>query len=207
MWASKLALRIIQFVLAIAIIGCAGSIISTGIWSVLTLVVIMPQAAVSAIWSLAEGICILARAGHRGIHPGANVALDLLLWLGLVAGTVLLWLLGVATLLVSSSSSWLYDYNRDYDSRYDYSGVSDAISRVAAMGQALIGLGATLTILHFTTFVIACVETSKRNRSHDVVYVTGPPQYAQYGHGQNGQAVPYTPAPPAQVYQNGGMKA
>jgi hypothetical protein len=62
-------------------------------------------------------------------------------------------------------------------------------------------------ILHFTTFVIACVETSKRNRSHDVVYVTGPPQYAQYGHGQNGQAVPYTPAPPAQVYQNGGMKA
>ena len=43
MWASKLALRIIQFVLAIAIIGCAGSIISTGLWSVLTLVVIMPQ--------------------------------------------------------------------------------------------------------------------------------------------------------------------
>jgi hypothetical protein len=48
MWASKLALRIIQFVLAIAIIGCAGSIISTGIWSVLTLVVIMPQVSTSS---------------------------------------------------------------------------------------------------------------------------------------------------------------
>jgi hypothetical protein len=59
-------------------------------------------------------------------------------------------------------------------------------------------------ILHFTTFVIACVETSKRNRGDNVVYVTGPPQY---GYGQTGQTVPYTPAPPAQVYQNGGMKA
>jgi hypothetical protein len=62
-----------------------------------------------------------------------------------VAGTVLLWFLGVATSLLQGSSSWWYDYNRDYDSRYYYSDVADTINRVAGMGQALIGLAATLT--------------------------------------------------------------
>jgi hypothetical protein len=208
MWATKLALRVIQFALAIAIIGCVGSILSTGIWSVFTLIVITPQAAVSAIWSLAEGICILARGGRRGIHPGANVALDLLLWLGLVAGTILLWLFGIATALtVSSSSYWLDDFNRDYSSYDGYESVAEEIMRVAAMGQALIGLAATLTILHFVTFVIACVECSKRNRANTVVYVDAS-HYAQGPtYGYNGQGMGYSQAAPAPVYQHGGMKA
>jgi hypothetical protein len=94
---------------------------------------------------LAEGICILVRGGRRGIHPGANVALDLLLWLGLVAGTVLLWLFGISTALtVSSSSYWLDDFSRDFGDD-GYESVGEEILRVAAMGQALIGLAATLT--------------------------------------------------------------
>ncbi|KAH6617423.1 hypothetical protein F5144DRAFT_499053 [Chaetomium tenue] len=137
MWASKLTLRVIQFALAIAIIGCVGSILSTGFWSIFVLVVIVPQAAVSVIWSLAEGICILARGGRRGIHPGANVGLDLVLWLGLVVGTIFLWLFGVASELYVGSSS--YYYGDDYDTAVE------VIGKVAALGQALIGLGATLT--------------------------------------------------------------
>jgi hypothetical protein len=43
MWATKLALRVIQFALAIAIIGCVGSLLSTGVWSIITLIVITPQ--------------------------------------------------------------------------------------------------------------------------------------------------------------------
>ncbi|KAK4148484.1 hypothetical protein C8A00DRAFT_19694 [Chaetomidium leptoderma] len=139
MWASKLALRIIQFALAVAVIGCVGSIVSTGIWSLPTLIVIMPQAVVSAIWSLSEGICVIVRGGRRGIHPGANVALDLLLWLGLAGGTVALWLLGIATILVRDSFYGYGDFNRNYKrAYYDY-------GSVAAMGQALVGLAATLT--------------------------------------------------------------
>ncbi|KAH6842413.1 hypothetical protein B0I37DRAFT_381868 [Chaetomium sp. MPI-CAGE-AT-0009] len=153
MWVSKLALRFIQFALAIAIIGCAGSILSSGVWRSITFIVITPQAIVSAIWSLAEGICIIARAGHRGIHPGANVALDLLLWLGLVAGTVLLWLTGVVAARVASSD-WPDSYNVDivYDG-YDIGGGD--IASVVRMWEALIGLGAALTYvftaLHFVS--------------------------------------------------------
>jgi len=43
MWTSKLILRIIQFVLAVAVMGCVGSVISTGVWTMLALVVILPQ--------------------------------------------------------------------------------------------------------------------------------------------------------------------
>ena len=60
-------------------------------------------------------------------------------------------------------------------------------------------------ILHFVTFVIACVETNKRNRSRhttQVVYVNGGPQYAPQ------QQPPMYPVPgPEQVYQYGGQKA
>ena len=43
MWLSKLALRIIQFALSVAIIGLVASILNTGLWSIATLVCIMPQ--------------------------------------------------------------------------------------------------------------------------------------------------------------------
>ncbi|KAK3291649.1 uncharacterized protein B0H64DRAFT_409668 [Chaetomium fimeti] len=139
MWASKLALRVIQFALAIAIIGCVGSFLASGISSIFTLIVIIPQAAVSTIWSFAEGICIITRAGRRGIHPGANVAVDLLLWLGLVVGTVLLWLGGAA-----APVTFRYYYSGDgYDQdRYD---TLTELTRLAGLGRALLGLGATLT--------------------------------------------------------------
>jgi len=64
-----------------------------------------------------------------------------LLWLGLVAGSVLLWALGITTMLVSDSySSRSYRYSSGYD--YD---LEDRLSRAAATGQALIGLSAVLT--------------------------------------------------------------
>jgi len=37
---------------------------------------------VTFIWDVAESICIWKRGGHRGIHPGAIVAIDLIAWLG-----------------------------------------------------------------------------------------------------------------------------
>lgn len=67
----------------------------------------------------------------------------------------------------------------------------------------------TYRILHFATFVIACVETNKRNRAKrqpQVVYVNGANQYPpQYG--QPVQGVGYAPAQPEQVYHHAGMKA
>lgn len=164
MWGTKLALRILQFIMAIALIGCGGSIVSTGVWDAWAIVMIGPQAVVSAVWSLSEGICILARGGRRGIHPGANVALDLLLWLGFVAGAVLVWIVGIGD---------YYDY-------YDYRG-RGVQTRAAGLGQAMIGLGSTLTwVLPPLALAPLCRvwqgESSSANSSqqhpslHDVCY-------------------------------------
>jgi hypothetical protein len=52
-------------------------------------------------------------------------------------------------------------------------------------------------VLHFVTFIIACVETSQRNSAKTVIYMPGTlyqvPQYVQ-------PSVLYSPAPPQQVY-------
>ncbi|GAB1317075.1 hypothetical protein MFIFM68171_07285 [Madurella fahalii] len=166
MYVTKLVLRTLQFAVAVANIGLVGSLISTGIWGIATLIVITPQSAVSAIWSFAEIVCIFARRGHRGIHPGACVAVDLLLWLALAPGTAILFLWGIATSLVADMA-----YYDDLSYTYDDDLVA-MLEGVQARGQALVGLGAALTILHFVTFVIACVETSIRNRRpQQVVYV------------------------------------
>ncbi|KAK3902203.1 hypothetical protein C8A05DRAFT_34110 [Staphylotrichum tortipilum] len=209
MWVSKLVLRIIEFALAISIIGLVSALAESVFYGIGTLIIITPQAAVSVVWTFCDFICILARGGRRGIHPGANVALDLLLWLGLVAGTIVLWLVGLASDIAGYDSySYISGSSRYYTSYYNGS--------IAGRGQAILGLAATLTVFHFTSFVIACVETHQRNRAARIVYVTTPmvftppyfPQYGQpqYGQPQYTQPVAYAPTPPPMVYQPDGTK-
>jgi hypothetical protein len=145
MWGSKLALRILQFILALSIIGYAGSAISTAIYlpyvsNGRSLLLVAPQAIVSAVWSLSDGICILARGGRRGIHPGANVALDLLLWMGCMVGVLIVSLFGIP------ATQYYLDLVDDRANRYGTYERSHAKGKAAAaMGQAMVGLGATLT--------------------------------------------------------------
>ncbi|KAK4246308.1 hypothetical protein C7999DRAFT_42231 [Corynascus novoguineensis] len=128
-WTTKLALRILQFALALSIIGCAAS---SAFWSANALVFITPQAAFSVVWTIADGIAIVVRGGHRGIHPGANVGVDLLLWLGFLVGTVLLW-------IVSS-------HRREAYQAVEWGGVEviGEMGNRVAIGQALVGLALTL---------------------------------------------------------------
>ncbi|KAK4209036.1 hypothetical protein QBC37DRAFT_324681 [Rhypophila decipiens] len=133
MYTTKFALRVIQFVLSVAMVGLVGSTMQAGFLGVGILIVSAPATIVSMCWSLSEMICIYVRGGHRGIHPGACVAVDLLLWLAFIGATAML-------------------------------SLSQTLDDAVAKGKALIGLGATLVILHFATFVIACYETNVRNR-------------------------------------------
>jgi hypothetical protein len=72
---------------------------------------------------VAEIICILARRGHRGIHPGAVVALDLILWLGFIATTVLYALFHLGDVFLYDTywyeDDYEYGYGYGYDSGYD----------------------------------------------------------------------------------------
>jgi hypothetical protein len=136
MWVTKLIFRILQLIFDVTIMGMVGSVYNDGLWDGLVLACIMPVCGLSAIWATAEGICILARGGHRGIHPGANVALDLILWLAAVPCITIPAIYGIATntelgrgVRTYYSSSRYYSYN-----------LRDA----ASWGLAVIVMGAIL---------------------------------------------------------------
>ncbi|RYP88808.1 hypothetical protein DL769_000235 [Monosporascus sp. CRB-8-3] len=99
----------------------------------------IPQAGVALCWSVAELITICARTGQRGIHPGAHVALHLLLWLGFCASLGLNGL-SLASMLIYSEYSEYYDYDYDYDyyDTYGFSGYLGAIQALVAFLSLLI---------------------------------------------------------------------
>jgi hypothetical protein len=183
MWTSKLILRTLMIIFGITILSLAGSIATSGIISSVPLLIAAPPGVLSLIWNVSEAICILTRGGHRGIHPGANVGLDLILWLALAGADVALWLIGVASSIVGAATSYSSygDYGSGYDDFDDVFGddLSNTVKGIRAKGQALLGLTAVLTILHFTTFVIACYETNVRNRLPRQTVIVMQPATAQ----------------------------
>jgi len=151
MWASKLILRSIMLIFSITLLALAGSLMDLGPFSYIPFLIVAPAGFLSLSWNLAEGICIVTRGGHRGIHPGANVGLDLILWLGLTGMCVTLALLGVGESLASGDESSSSSYSdilnaRDHlDSSFSTeSDVVNTVSGIARKGQALLGIGAVL---------------------------------------------------------------
>jgi len=102
-----------------------------------------PPVFVALAWSLAEGICILARGGRRGIHPGACVGVDLILWLGLTACTTMIALFGIASAHILGYYSYSYGYYDDYYGYSDLDGYN--LSDLIGKGRAIVGLSASLT--------------------------------------------------------------
>ncbi|KAK4223603.1 hypothetical protein QBC38DRAFT_548351 [Podospora fimiseda] len=228
MWISKLCLRFFQFVFAFTMISLMGSMMSTfSFYSFTSLFFAGPATVLSIIWTISESICILKRGGHRGIHPGANVALDLIIWLLFIPATAALTFISVLssvdaaydddTTSSSSSSSGGSSSNPYSSSSSSYSGSSDysygglransgsmgirardpydeEIKDIAAKGEALVVLGAFLVILHFVTFVIACVETHKRRRKRKQTVVIVERAAEQGFGGQKEFSSPSTPS-------------
>ncbi|KAK4213164.1 hypothetical protein QBC37DRAFT_483223 [Rhypophila decipiens] len=172
MWVTKLILRIFSIIFCITLAALGGAMANTHIVDAIIFLIMGPPVFAALAWDITEGICILARGGHRGIHPGACVGVDLILWLGLTACTTLLGILGVG----SGFFAYYYDY---YDSLYfdDAYGDGGVYNDLVNKGRAVLGLGATLILIHFVLFVMACYETNERNRlpaTTYVVYTTGP---------------------------------
>ena len=76
---------------------------------------------VTFIWNVAEIICIRARGGNRGIHPGAVVAIDLIAWLGWAFILVLFSASGI----VRRPRYLIEDYSGYYRYNYDEDKVTD----------------------------------------------------------------------------------
>ncbi|TDZ39263.1 hypothetical protein C8035_v006275 [Colletotrichum spinosum] len=141
-------------------------------------------AVVALIWDIAELVTICARGGRRGIHPGAQVGVHLVLWLAFAAAA------GVESITI---------YFRDsYDSYTSYSGSRVAfVNKIIAMQNTVLALTSLLLIGHFIIFVRACMETSQRNKRPPIlmvpVSVPGPMAEESYA--------PY-PHPPQQAYMS-----
>lgn len=72
------------------------------------------------VWDVAEIICILKRGGHRGIHPGAIIAMDLLSWL---AWAWLCVFIGFGVQSDRDVASYIdrpYDRDQPYDDDWGY---------------------------------------------------------------------------------------
>ncbi|KAI0432580.1 hypothetical protein F5Y09DRAFT_135985 [Xylaria sp. FL1042] len=125
---------------------------------------------VSIIWNTAELItfCVrLRKQVQRGIHPGAHVGLHLLFWLAGVFATVL-----TVALYLGVASNVRYCERGDDDSEYDYYSSSYCEeyepydyykSNVLPVFRAAIAIFVLWAINHFVLFVLACIETHKRN--------------------------------------------
>ncbi|OIW28233.1 hypothetical protein CONLIGDRAFT_370266 [Coniochaeta ligniaria NRRL 30616] len=165
----------------------------------------LAAAGIAVIWQAAEFITVWASKTNRGIHPGANVALHLIIWLVAILGV------GFLATFVAYDVENLDEIRNDSDSsRYSYSyyNALDADSLAALLGleEALLAFMSLLFLLHFVLFVRACVETHQYN-NHPVtrtVYVQVPVQMAGGAPGQQPfgyyayQPLPGQPLPFAQ---------
>ena len=124
---AKVVLHSLVAVLDVAVVGMLISVAVHYPSEAAALVWTMPQVGVSLCWAAAELITVCARRGRRGIHPGAHVALHLLLWLGLCVAVALNAILFAAWSLYGD----YYDY-------YDYYYYDDVDSGYLVVMKALI---------------------------------------------------------------------
>lgn len=130
-----------------------------------------PQAGVALLWSVTDLVTSCAqrsKSNNRTIHPGAHVAVQLLLWLGFGTGLGLTAHILKFALTFSALDDpeaypeyYAYYYGRN-DNGDDFEYYSN--SYVRSM-EALVAFLAILIIIHLLLFVRACVETTKQRKT------------------------------------------
>ncbi|KAI1265630.1 hypothetical protein F5Y18DRAFT_41419 [Xylariaceae sp. FL1019] len=164
---TRIGLTVLSSILGIIIIALTSQLLGQGSWVAATELYAYPIAVASVLWNTAELItyCVRLRKHHqRGIHPGAHVALHLLLWLAGVFGV----LLTVSLLLgVQSELDYCENYydNQGYQSSScdEFTPYTYYRSMIFPIIQGLLAVFALWLVVHFTLFVLACIETHRRN--------------------------------------------
>ncbi|KAI1334039.1 hypothetical protein F5Y15DRAFT_403202 [Xylariaceae sp. FL0016] len=170
--ATKLGLTVLSSVLWIIIIALSCIFISEQGQAETTALFTIPIAVVVIIWNTAELItyCVrLRKETQRGIHPGAHVGLHLIFSL---ASVLAVWVAATITASVSYDLDYCKEQSSNDDS-YSYSYSSYDCDEYEAQSyyrwiylpilRALLAMLCLATITNFTLFVIACVDTHRRN--------------------------------------------
>ncbi|KAI1327474.1 hypothetical protein F5Y16DRAFT_191007 [Xylariaceae sp. FL0255] len=194
---TRIALTAISIVLAIIILGLTAALTASE-WASFVALYGFVIAAVSIIWNSAELItyCVRVRKQtRRGIHPGAHVALHLVFWLvGILA------IIFTVFILLSTADYTSYCQNEiEYDEEYpEYSYDDDCEDQLNSLNNVVYPELIALTVFfglwlidHFVLFVLACIETSRRNALKAMNFAMPPSAMAQP------QPLYYLPAPGA----------
>lgn len=146
-----------------------------------------PVSIVSILWNAAELITYFVRKRKqvpRGIHPGAHVGLHLIFWLA-GAFSILLTTSVLGSLTYSVRSCQAQD--EDPDSYSYYRSYCDEIkpydhyaSTVLPAVRGLLAIFGLWTITHFALFVLACIDTHKRNALRPAGFVVPVPAQGMY---------------------------
>ncbi|CAJ0550253.1 Ff.00g101830.m01.CDS01 [Fusarium sp. VM40] len=183
-------LNILSCVIGLGLTGALRSVQTLGLIALGA----CPIFVVAMIWSIAEILTRFGRKWKAGIHPGAHVAVSLLIWLGAaVVG-------GLESTLSSYYSSFDYldeDCEYDPDVRRYVCTSSDKVSSKRALFVALSVFTCLVWLWHFILFVGACIDTQKRNAAmrKPVTMVFGGPGYWVPG-AQGFQQMPQYYGPP-----------
>ncbi|KAI1160109.1 hypothetical protein F5B18DRAFT_540978 [Nemania serpens] len=209
--ATRLGLTALASVWGIIIIALTSILLSQG--GVVASVSLYAYAIVvaSIIWNTAELItyCVrLRKQAQRGIHPGAHVGLHLVFWLVGVFALILSVSLYVATEYDiqgcedrSNDNSLVDPYYR-YSFCNDYEPIDYYKWNVLPTFRAFLAIFALWWINHFVLFVLACIDTHKRNTLKPTAFVvpvagqnTGPVQGVYYPQPGGAQPMQYYPYP------------
>ncbi|KAI0458680.1 hypothetical protein F5B21DRAFT_459046 [Xylaria acuta] len=132
----------------------------------------------SIIWNTAELItyCVrLRKEVQRGIHPGAHVGLHLIFWLAGIFAILL-----TVSVYLSVTYEIRYCEHRDDDDDSYYYGYSYCSQyepldywkwNVLPVLRALLAIFSLWLINHFVLFVLACIDTHKRNSMKPAAFV------------------------------------
>ncbi|KAI1369596.1 hypothetical protein F5Y08DRAFT_98131 [Xylaria arbuscula] len=209
--ATRLGVTVLSSIWGIIIIALTSILLSQGGSAASVSIYAYAIVVVSIIWNTAELItyCVrLRKEVQRGIHPGAHVGLHLLFWL---AG-VLASLLSVGIYVGEASSLASCERGDDDDDYYYYSSsycdeyqpYSYYKGNIIPVFRALVAIFILWTINHFVLFVMACIETHKRNSMRPAAFImpaqavtTGPIQGVYYPQvaGMQPQPMQYYPYP------------
>lgn len=202
---AKIVLQSTSLVFCIIVIGVSVGKTWEGDYGVGILTV--PVTAATAAWTIAEFVTLFIRKRRgspgRGIHPGAHVGVQLIIFLAMIYVlfySCMLWR-SVQNSIIRCNEwerdpkdpDWVIENYSEIDWRtnsiYTMSYYCPERNRILVNSksfqsavQALIAFCGLLWAIHFSLFVRACVETQRGNRIRPAAVVYPPPVWpAQYG--------------------------
>ncbi|KAI1436153.1 hypothetical protein GGR50DRAFT_259804 [Xylaria sp. CBS 124048] len=171
---TRLGLTVLSSVWDIIIIALTSVLLSQGGPSAEVALYAYVFVGLSIIWNVAELITYFVRSRkqvQRGIHPGAHVGVHLILWLfGLLAffGNIAIYSITAHEVDNCGEPQSGGDDNDFYVNDDDFCSEFESLDRyqsfILPLFRAFMAIYAIWLINHFVLFILACIETHRRNR-------------------------------------------